>query len=293
MIAAPSAVGTSTSERKDDLQGEMSDRETRAAERDGPAVEQRSSPEPGDGAAVAAEWDGKVESWQEVAASPAFQALAERVVELAQPAPGEHVVDLGAGTGLLALALAPRVADVVAVDASEPMLSRLAANARRAELGNVRVVAADMRSLPLDDESAELVVSNYAFHHLDDAGKELALAEARRVLVPGGRLVVCDMMFGLTLAARDRALIVDKLRTFARRGPAGFVRIARNAVRVASGRWEKPAPKNVWERMLADRHFVDIRVDVLEHEGGVATARRPLRPDVTSRTGPAAARTNG
>lgn len=233
------------------------------------------SPDESIDTSVAVNWDERVESWDEVAASPAFGRLAQLVIEAAAPVATDHVLDLGAGTGLLSLALAPRVERVVAVDLSEPMLEKLDDNARAREVKNVSLLPADLRSIPLPDESITLAVSNYAFHHLDDAGKELALAEVRRVLAPGGRLVVCDMMFGLSLAARDRAVIGGMVWMIAKRGPSGLYRIAKNAARVATGRWEKPAPSGTWEAMLARRQFEEISVRVLENEAGLACARRP------------------
>jgi ubiquinone/menaquinone biosynthesis C-methylase UbiE len=220
-------------------------------------------------------WDERVEAWEEVAESEAFLELRDRIVELAAPHPDDRVVDLGAGTGLLALALAPKVADVVAVDISGRMLERLDGTAASDGLENLHTLEADLRHLPLEDESATLVVSNYAFHHLDDAGKELALSEARRVLRPGGRLVVCDMMFSLSLESRDRRLVLEKVVAMLRRGPAGVVRILKNAVRVVVGRWEQPARPETWEQMLAARGFEDVRVELLEHEAAIAVARRP------------------
>ena len=220
-------------------------------------------------------WDERVEAWQEVAASPAFLAIRDRVVELAEPRPDDRVVDLGAGTGLLALALAPRVRDLVAVDISEPMLDRLDDAASADGVHNVTPLVADLRRLPLEDECATLVVSNYAFHHLDGSGKELALAEARRVLQPGGRLVICDMMFSLSLEPRDRRLVWEKVVALLKRGPAGIVRILRNAFRLLMGRWEQPSTPERWKEMLAARGFVDVRIELLEHEAAVAVARRP------------------
>ena len=220
-------------------------------------------------------WDDRVESWDAVAASAAFQGFAARVRELADLRADDRVVDLGAGTGLLTLALAADVERVIAVDASPPMLARLSERVEEAGLANVETVVADLCSLPLEDQSVTLAVSNYAFHHLDDVRKELALSEVRRVLVPGGRLVVCDMMFSLSLRARDRAIVASKLRLLLRRGPAGILRIARNALRIVRGHWEHPAPPERWREMLAARHFVDAVVAPLEHEAGVAVARRP------------------
>jgi ubiquinone/menaquinone biosynthesis C-methylase UbiE len=220
-------------------------------------------------------WDERVEAWEEVAASPTFLAIRDRIVELAEPRRNDYVVDLGAGTGLLTLALAPLVRQVVAVDISERMLERLDDAAATDGVHNVEPLAADLRRLPLEDESATLVVSNYAFHHLDDAGKELALAEARRILRPGGRLVICDMMFSLSLERRDRRLVWDKVTMLLKRGPAGVARILRNAGRLLVGRWEQPATPETWEEMLEARGFADVRIELLEHEAAVAVARRP------------------
>ena len=220
-------------------------------------------------------WERRVDVWEEVAASPAFQRLAVTIAQLANPQERDRVLDLGAGTGLLSIALAPRVESVVAIDHSPAMLARLRRKARASSIGNVACVVADLRCLPLPDESATLAVSNYAFHHLPDADKELALAEVRRVLEPGGRLVLCDMMFGLSLDRRDRALIARKLARIARRGPAGFARILKNVGRIATRTWEHPASAERWRELLERRQFTDVEVRLLEHEAGVARARRP------------------
>ena len=123
----------------------------------------------------------------------------------------------------------------------------------------------------------DVVVSNYAFHHLDHAGKQLALTEARRILQPGGRLVIADMMFGLSLRDRDRHIIASKIVAIGRRGPAGLWRIARNGALIATGRWEHLEPPEAWRRMLEQRRFENVDVSLLAHESGVACARRPVR----------------
>ena len=70
-------------------------------------------------------WDDRVDAWEGVSRTPGFIELRERITRLASPLPDDRVLDLGAGTGLLTLALAPRVRVVEAVDASPPMLKRL------------------------------------------------------------------------------------------------------------------------------------------------------------------------
>jgi ubiquinone/menaquinone biosynthesis C-methylase UbiE len=223
-------------------------------------------------------WDGRVEEWEAVSSTPVFQQLARRVLAEAAPAADDHVLDLGAGTGLLTLALAPVVKSVIAIDASVGMLGRLEARARQLEFLNVAAIESDLRDLPLPDESISLAVSSYAFHHLDGPGKELALAEVRRVLRPGGRVVICDMMFALSLAARDRKIVVDKALILARKGPSGLVRLARNAARAATGRWEHPSSPEIWRQMLEQRAFEQIRVTPVLNEAAIASARRPQLP---------------
>ena len=222
------------------------------------------------------DWDQHVVQAEDVARTPGFQRLRDRIVEIARPEANQRVVDVGSGTGLLTLALAPHVERVYAVDISPAMCEYLGAKAQSAALSNVETVTASAVSLPLVDESAEIVVSNYCFHHLGDADKLRALKEVERVLVPGGRLVFADMMFRVALGdARDRALIRTKVRAMLAKGPAGLWRLAKNGARFATGSWEKPARAEWWETTLAQAGFVDIQVQPLEHEGGIASARKP------------------
>lgn len=221
--------------------------------------------------------DARVKAWAELAGTPAFQAIASDAISAAAIVADDVVVDLGAGTGLLALRAAGTAERVIAVDRSAAMLAHLRASADQREMVNIDTITADIRSLPLADECASVVVSNYAFHHLDHAGKQLALTEARRILQPGGRLVIADMMFGLSLRDRDRHIIASKIVAIGRRGPAGLWRIARNGALIATGRWEHPEPPEAWRRMLEQRRFEHVDVSLLAHESGVACARRPAR----------------
>ncbi|WP_336207458.1 class I SAM-dependent methyltransferase [Nonomuraea sp. LPB2021202275-12-8] len=97
---------------------------------------------------------------------------------------GATVVDVGAGTGILTRALRARGSRVVAVDPGAEMLARLIARAER----GVAAVLADGNALPLADGAADLVTYAQSWHWLDPV---VSIAEARRVLRPGGAVAGC------------------------------------------------------------------------------------------------------
>ena len=227
----------------------------------------------------AKDWDAHVEHMEQLAGSPAFLALRDRIIENARLRSEDRVLDIGAGTGLLTLAAAPKVRNVIAVDISRAMCTRLRRNVDCEAIDNVDVLTDTATALPVADGSVDTVISNYCLHHLGDDAKRRALAEIARVLRPGGRLVFADTMFSLDLSdRRNRAVIAMLLRRVLRHGPAGIWRLAKNAVRVATGRWEHPATVEWWCKELHLAGFTAVSVQALEHEGGIACARAPLHP---------------
>lgn len=119
-----------------------------------------------------------------------FQQWGPIVAEAARVAPGERVLDVACGTGVLACAAAEGVGPggrVVGLDPSEEMLAVARRKGARVEWKNGRA-----ESLPFEDESFDKVVSQFGFMFFED--KRAALREAMRVLRPGGRvaIAVCD-----------------------------------------------------------------------------------------------------
>jgi ubiquinone/menaquinone biosynthesis C-methylase UbiE len=228
------------------------------------------------GAVAEKNWDDYVACAETVARSPGFVDLRDRILRRAAPKPPEEILDLGSGTGLLTLPAAAIAARVWALDISPGMGQYLETKARSAGLENVEPVVASIISIPLVDASVDLVISNYCFHHLPDPEKMVALAEVERVLRPGGRVVVGDMMFGLRLGdERNREVVREKVRAMLSKGPAGAWRLARNGGRFLTRRWERPASAAWWRRALQEAGFVGVEIEVLPHEGGIASGHKP------------------
>lgn len=118
-------------------------------------------------------------------------AVTRAIVELAAPAPGMRVLDLACGTGEPAISLASEVGPrggVAGIDLNTELLEVARRRAGQRSLGNVSFSAADAHSLPFADASFDLVSSRLGVMFFDHVGR--ALAEAHRVLRPGGRIAL-------------------------------------------------------------------------------------------------------
>jgi len=132
-----------------------------------------------------------------VAASFGDQLLPGRTWEgltraILQLAPRVRYADLGIGDGMLTLMLAEVAESVTAIDISPEMLNHLAARAKAKGIDNVEPVEGDIEDLPLPDECHDVVVASQALHHATSPLQ--CLREAWRILVPGGRILVIDLL---------------------------------------------------------------------------------------------------
>jgi len=121
-------------------------------------------------------------------------AFRDKILDLAELVPGEAVLDVGCGTGTLAIRAKPRVGPAGYVCGIDPSPSMIAAAAKKARKAGADVVFQDavVEDLPFPNGRFDAVLSTLMLHHLPRLAREQGAREMRRVLEPGGRLVVVD-----------------------------------------------------------------------------------------------------
>lgn len=119
-----------------------------------------------------------------------YDSVLDAVVEAAAPKAGERGLDAGTGTGNLAGRFLRAGVNMSGFDQSLEMLRQC-----RRKFPEVETKLGTFFAFPFLENRFDFVASSYALHHLTDDQKLLALMECRRVLVPGGRLIIADLMF--------------------------------------------------------------------------------------------------
>ena len=118
----------------------------------------------------------------------------EKTLELAGVKLGESVLDVGCGTGTLAIAAKRHIGSagkVYGIDASPEMIARARKKAKKAAV-DVAFENAFVESLPFPDATFDVVLSTTMLHHLPDKARRQCLREVRRVVKPAGRLLAVD-----------------------------------------------------------------------------------------------------
>ena len=175
-------------------------------------------------------------------------------VGLAKLQPGEKVLDLGSGAGLDVLVASRAVGEhghVYGVDMTDEMLSLAQANKERSGASNVSFLRGRIENVPLPAASVDVVISNCVINLAED--KAAVLKDAFRVLRPGGRLAVADMVAVGEMPAADAESWTSCI--------AGAI------------------PVDQYRDILTAAGFADVSIDVAGAESPVAsanvTARKP------------------
>ncbi len=134
------------------------------------------------------------------------------------------LVDLGTGTGTLAVVAAPLCRRVVAVDVSPAMLASLSAKAERLGIENIECVHSGFLTYQHTGDPAGFVYSRNALHHLPDFWKALALERVASILRPGGVLRLRDLVFSFGTVDAETT-IEAWLRSAPRSSADGWTRV--------------------------------------------------------------------
>ena len=138
--------------------------------------------------------------------------------------PESSVVDLGAGSGQFALAVAEVCERVVAVDVSPVMLAQLRGKLARSAATNVEVVDAGFLTYRHSGEPADVVYSRYALHHLPDFWKALELRRVAGLLAPEGMLRLSDVVYSFAPAEAEQRIEAWIAKTMAADVEGGWTR---------------------------------------------------------------------
>jgi SAM-dependent methyltransferase len=122
----------------------------------------------------------------------------QMIVDVAAPNPGDTVLDVACGGGIVVCAFAPHVKHATGIDMTAAMLDRARALAAEKRIANVSWQEGDVAALPYPDGAFSIVITRFAVHHFPDPSA--VMHEIVRVCAPGGRVVVVD-----TCASSDPA----------------------------------------------------------------------------------------
>lgn len=116
------------------------------------------------------------------------------LLDLLQPTENDVLVDFGCGTGIFAIEAAKFCSKVYAVDISKNMLNSAKNKALSEGLTNIEFCHSGLLNFEIPDSSVKFITSTFSFHHLPDFWKGVALKKLNKVLEPGGKLYIRDVI---------------------------------------------------------------------------------------------------
>ena len=219
-------------------------------------------------------WTSRADTWDRHN-DAGMTKVAAKAIAMSEVRPGMVCVDLGCGGGRLALELARLGATVIGVDVSDAMIQRMTSQATSEGIDTVTGIVSPIEHLSLPDESVDLVISNYALHHLLDADKAKVVRASYAWLRPGGQLINSDMMLGRGATAQDRQVIASKIKVMAKKGIPGYWRILKNAGRYLFRVHERPITPEAWSRLYETAGFTNIESVNVVSEANVVKGVKP------------------
>ena len=140
--------------------------------------------------AVQAFFERVASDWDTMRLAYYDERVIERMSGVSDLREDMSVADVGTGTGFVAAGVAPRVANVIAVDNSPAMLDVARKNLEALSIRNVELLLGEITALPLSSDSLDAAFANMVLHHAEDP--EAMLQEMTRVVKPGGTVVITD-----------------------------------------------------------------------------------------------------
>ena len=179
----------------------------------------------------------------------------KKIIEFAQPREDDTVLDMGAGTGAVSFAIAPRVKKVIAIDISREMLDEARRKAEDSNIGNIDFIVGDFLS-PNYSDKVDVIVSNIALHCLTDADKEKAIKIMAHMLNDNGRLVLGDVIVFFDTTQKEADEVLNVIQEYMGRSRSRAIKELREVFRK-----QHPVKFEDLERMLKENGF---RIDKIE-----------------------------
>jgi len=135
----------------------------------------------------------------------------DAVLDILQPGKNDVMIDFGSGPGTFAIQAALRCAKVYAVDVSQPMIDYAIIKAEKAGVSNIEFCHSGFLNFEYKGHAVDFITTTFAFHHLPDFWKGIALKRMNIMLKPGGQLFIHDAIIEEHHALENIAALIEKL----------------------------------------------------------------------------------